>query len=61
MLATNNLKTERLTAPRGIVTPEPEFTWGLVADGDGERQTACEVEVDRLAPDCSASPVWRSG
>lgn len=61
MLTTIDLKTERLPAPRGIVTPTPEFTWALSADGDGERQTACEIEVDRLVPNCSPMPVWRSG
>lgn len=57
MIEAKDLKTERLPTPRGIVTPRPEFNWTLTADCDGERQTACEVEVDRLAPDGSSSPV----
>ena len=27
MISTNNLKTERLCAPRGIIPPDPEFIW----------------------------------
>jgi alpha-L-rhamnosidase len=61
MLTTLDMKTERLPAPRGIVTPTPEFTWALTADANGERQTACEIEVDRLVPNGSPMPVWRSG
>ncbi len=61
MIEAKFLKTERLQAARGIVAPRPELTWTLAADRDGERQTACEIEVDRLAPDGGATPVWRSG
>lgn len=61
MIAARELKTERCPAPRGIVTPTPEFTWALSADVDGERQTGCEIEVDRLEPNGSPVPVWRSG
>jgi alpha-L-rhamnosidase len=61
MIETTSLKIERLPAARGIVTPQPEFTWALTADRDGERQTACQIEVDRLAPGGGASPAWRSG
>ena len=61
MIEAKSLKTERLQAARGIVAPRPEFTWTLAADRDGERQTACEIEVDRLAPGGGATPVWRSG
>ena len=57
----SNLRTERLPAARGIVTGNPEFTWALTAERDDECQTACEIEVDCVAPDGSAAPVWRSG
>ena len=36
-------------------------TWSLAPDRDGEPQTACEVEVDRLAPEGWVSPTRRSG
>lgn len=61
MIEAIHLKTERLPAARGIVVANPEFTWALTADRNGEGQTACEVEVDRVAPDGSATPAWRSG
>jgi len=61
MIEAIHLKTERLPAARGIVVANPEFTWALTADRDGEGQTACEVEVDCLAPDGSVTTVWRSG
>lgn len=61
MIRIEHPRTDYLPAASGIVTPHPQFTWTLTADRDGDRQTACEVEVDRLAPDGSSSPVWRSG
>jgi alpha-L-rhamnosidase len=61
MITANHLKTERLSTPRGIIMPDPEFTWALSAADNGERQTACEVEVDRIGPDGSPTPVWRPG
>jgi len=56
-----NLRTERLAEPRGIVVAQPEFTWTLCASREGESQTACEVEVDRIEIDGGLTPVWRSG
>lgn len=32
MLTTIDLKTERLPAPRGIVTPTPESIWALAGE-----------------------------
>ena len=60
-ISARHLKSEHLTAARGIVTMHPELSWTLTADSNGECQTACEVEVDRVAPDGSTPAVWRSG
>jgi hypothetical protein len=56
MIRTERLKTEHLVSPRGIAVPAaPGLTWTLVADCNDERQTACEIEVDRQMPDGSKS------
>ncbi|HCD34540.1 MAG TPA: hypothetical protein DER01_19175 [Phycisphaerales bacterium] len=61
MIKTYRLKTESLIATRGIVVPDPEFSWALAADCQGQCQKACEIQVDRLMPDGRRIPVWRSG
>ena len=61
MVEARQLKTEHLASARGIVTLHPELSWTLAADSNGEFQTACEVEVGRVALDGTATAVWRSG
>lgn len=61
MIYCENLRTERLRTPHGVVVDKPAFTWTLGSDINEERQSACEVEVERLAVDGSRSLVWSSG
>lgn len=61
MLNCERLRTERLSEPMGLVDLAPEFTWALVSDRHGDRQSACEVHVDRVLPTGDVEPVWRSG
>lgn len=61
MLRIVDMKTARLIRAHGIVDPQPELTWGLETDRNGEAQTACEIEVDRLAADGQCLAAWRSG
>ncbi|HEY3331000.1 MAG TPA: family 78 glycoside hydrolase catalytic domain [Capsulimonadaceae bacterium] len=61
MLTCHNLRTERLTNPRGIDTLTPELTWTLESDIDGDQQTAYTVEVDAVPAIGDPRRVWRSG
>jgi alpha-L-rhamnosidase len=59
-LKVQGLRIERLVSPRGIVVPDPEFTWELVSGVEGQRQTACEIEVVEATVDGKRRAVWHS-
>ncbi len=61
MLKAIDLKTARLAHAHGIVEPQPDLTWRLEADRNGEAQTACEIEFERLGADGTSLSVWQSG
>ncbi|HEX3919033.1 MAG TPA: family 78 glycoside hydrolase catalytic domain [Caulobacteraceae bacterium] len=48
MLRPCDLKTENLTAPLGLETQAPRFSWRLESDAPGARQSAYRVRVDGL-------------
>ena len=56
-----DLRVERLYSPRGITDVHPEFTWILKFAASREQQTACEIEVEAIAPDSTTKIVWQSG
>jgi alpha-L-rhamnosidase len=61
--APRSLTTDRLAAPLGIDSPQPEFAWKLVDVRDGAKQTAYEVQVASSATKLASgkADVWDSG
>lgn len=57
------LKCEHLTAPIGVDTPRPRFTWMLKDDRQGALQTAYQVLVgtDSVAVDNNRGNAWDTG
>ena len=58
-----DMKCEGLTAPLGIDTTVPHFSWKHVLSHNGERQTAYEIQVasDSLALANGRADLWSSG
>ena len=58
-----DLKCEGLTAPLGIDTTVPHFSWKHTLTHNGERQTAYEIQVasDSIALVKGRADLWKSG
>ena len=58
-----DLKCEELTAPLGIDTATPHFSWKHTLTHNGERQTAYEIQVasDSTALVKGRADLWKSG
>ena len=57
MFSIKEIKVEYAVRPLGLDEKKPRFSWGMEADGQGVKQSACRIVVTKENGGC----VWDSG